>query len=184
MTKIINFFGGPSAGKSTCSTNAFSALKDLGMNAEYVPEYVKQWAWEQRKPVDFDQFYFFGRQSRKEYSLFNQVDVILTDSPVALSAYYAHLFGTNGQKECFELMTKTYYNMCKEKGITHYNIWLNRVKPYNPKGRFQTEDEAKAIDIEMKQFLIDLGINMIDCNGTRADTEALVKHLIMPLVFK
>lgn len=113
MNLVINLYGGPGTGKSTTAAWLFALLKARGINAEYVQEYVKQWAWEERQPVKYDQFYFFGKQSRKEYSLFKNVDVIITDSPVSLSSYYAKLFGTKGQAALFVNMVQEYYAMTK-----------------------------------------------------------------------
>jgi len=182
MTIIINLYGGPGTGKSTTSADLFAQLKREGVNAELVSEYVKQWAWERRKPVNYDQFYFFGKQSRKEYSLFDQVDVVVTDSPVPICAYYAKAFGTPKQAELFVEMTKVYYQMCENDGHTHVHYFLNRVKPYNPSGRFQTEAQAKQIDFEMKLFLVDslgLSLTYIDADQfAAAKIVELVKHEI------
>ena len=167
MTKVINLYGGPGTGKSTSAALLFSLLKNNNYNSELVQEYVKQWAWEERHPVKYDQFYFFGKQSRKEYSLFKNVDIIVTDSPISLCGYYTKVYGTPEQTVLFNHMAKTYYNMVKDDGVDYVHIWLNRVKAYNPKGRFQTEDEAKAIDKDMKEYLTkDLGLTLLEFDGS------------------
>ena len=84
MGRVINFYGGPGAGKSVSAAQLFATLKAKKEKVELIQEVAKQWAWERRRPVSLDQFYFFGLQSRKEYSLFENVDFIITDSPVGL----------------------------------------------------------------------------------------------------
>src|SRR5512133_3821784 len=91
-TLVVNLWGGPGTGKSTTAAFLFALLKQKGYNAELVREYVKEWAWEKRQPGPLDQFYFFGKQSRRESLLYGKVDFIVTDCPVMLSAFYAYKF--------------------------------------------------------------------------------------------
>lgn len=165
MTKIVNLYGGPGTGKSTIAAKAFALLKEGGVNAELVTEYVKQWAWEGRQPVNYDQFYFFGKQTRREYSLFGKVDVIVTDSPIAINAYYAQVYGSPQQAALFRQMLLEYQRMCAEEGHKHEHIFIERVKAYNPAGRYQTEDQAKAIDAELRTFLKQMGLSTITTPG-------------------
>jgi len=177
MTHVINLYGGPGTGKTTNRARLFTYFKDAGINTEEVKEYVKMWAWEDRKPVNFDQFYIFGKQARSEYPLFGKVDYIITDSPVALGGYYAEVFGTPFQSTCFRQMVQVYYDMCAQKGVTHTHVFLNRVKPYNPKGRFQNEEEAINIDGEMKHYLKSLGIKTTVIDGNEQGMKELFKTL-------
>ena len=178
MALVINFYGGPGTGKSTTATALFSLLKSNDINAEYVSEYAKQWAWEERKPISYDQFYFFGKQSRREYSLFNNVDVIITDSPVSLCSYYAAMFGKGNQPQVFNDMIKCYYAMTKEDGHTYVHIWLNRKKKYNPKGRFQNEEEAKKIDKKMLSLLPKaLNLKFVKFDADKTASKNIFKYL-------
>lgn len=176
MSIVVSLYGGPGTGKSTSAAHLFAELKMAGVNAELVQEYVKQWAWEDRKPVTLDQFYFFGKQSRKEYSLFGKVDTVVTDSPVSLCAYYTHLYGSKEQDSLFQDMTKTYYNMAKNTGNHHVHIWLNRVKAYNPAGRFQTEEQARDIDNDMRNFLTrNVGLEFVEVDGSPDGVKSILE---------
>lgn len=44
---VLNFSGGTSVGKSTCSAYFYSMLKMQGINCELVNEYAKQKVWEE-----------------------------------------------------------------------------------------------------------------------------------------
>ena len=161
---IINcYYGGPGAGKSTKAMELCADAKKEQRNVELVTEYVKQWVWENRKPVSLDQFYFFAKQSRKEYSLIGKVDEIFTDSPVSLIAYYTKVFGTTAQKNLFIEMYKFYESNMTEQGCSFNHFWVHRKdRPYMPHGRFQTEEQAKEIDIDMRIFLAkEIGIQLI-----------------------
>ena len=78
-----------------------------------------------------------GKQSFKQSKLRDKVDVIITDSPLPLSIFYND--DKDIQDELSALVLKIF------DSYDNHNYFINRVKPYNPKGRFQTEEEA--IDI-------------------------------------
>jgi hypothetical protein len=151
-TTVVNFYAGPGAGKSVMATSVFSSIKKKHIRAEYVSEVAKQWAWEKRQPVSFDQFYLFGQQSRSEYTKFGQVDYLITDSPVPLCAYFTKVYGTLRQRETLKNMAFTYLEMCEKESVIHKHFFLERIHAYDPQGRFQTEEEAVAMDEDQFRF--------------------------------
>jgi len=162
MTTVINLFGGPGIGKSTFAAQIFFKMKLAQISCELVTEYVKQWAWEDRKPVTYDQFYFFGKQVRKEYTLYNKVDFIITDSSAPIVAYYAKVYGTDNLAHCFQNMTKEFYKMGEDRNIKYINIFLEREPgTYKKEGRFNTEEEAITIDKDMKTYFNSTGIEFV-----------------------
>lgn len=177
MTTIINLYGGPGTGKSVAAADVFVAAKKGGINAELVSEYVKQWAWEGRVPVNYDQFHFFGEQARREYSLFGKVELIVTDSPVALCGYFASVFGSVSQARCFRQMVLEYYSMVQDSGVKCHHVFLERVSAYDPRGRFQTEQEAFAMDPEQLVYLQNLGFNLATLRASDGSTDSILKLL-------
>ena len=178
MTTIINFYAGPSVGKSVAAADVFAHLKKLGENAELVQEYIKQWAWEDRTPVTNDQFYIFGKQARREYTLHNRADFIVTDAPLAICVYYAHVYGSPEFSQVFQDMYKLFRKQAEANGIKYVDVFLRRTKPYQSSGRFQTEQEATQIDKDLKRFLeIDLGIKLIesDPDSVVGDVKGLIE---------
>jgi hypothetical protein len=159
MSRIINLYGGPGTGKSTSAAYLFSKLKMAGNNAELVREYVKDWAWEGRTIGVYDQIYFLGKQIRKESMLFGKVDTIVTDSPVMLAGFYAERYSPDPIKDAVDEALKGYYEQCRLDGHVHHHVFLQRSKPYNSKGRFQTADEAVLFDKYMFDFLREREIN-------------------------
>lgn len=149
-TTVINMYGGPGCGKSTTAAQLFAALKLSGVNAELVTEYAKGWAWQQRKIGQLDQFYLFGKQLHRECQLYDKVDVIVTDSPIGIAAYYAHRYCPKAIAEA----VKQCHAAVRLQGAAEYiDVVLERTKTYNPKGRFETEEQAREIDLDMRDFL-------------------------------
>lgn len=152
-TTIVNLLGGPGSGKSTTRAGVFHRLKLSGVNAEELTEYAKDLTWEERKITLLCQPYVFGKQLRNQERLLGKVDVIISDSPLILSAYY-------GMKYSTVMYPDTFYDFVAEmakfdyaNSVQHINVMLDRVKPYNPKGRNQSEEEARVIDSELRDLL-------------------------------
>ena len=77
-TKIVNFYGGPSVGKSTSAAYCFAALKQRGINSELIREFVKEYCWQGRPLDTYSQFYFLGKQIHKESMVLGKVDIAIT----------------------------------------------------------------------------------------------------------
>ena len=158
---VVNLFGGPGAGKSTTAAALFSKLKMADHNAELITEFAKDLTWEKRFNTLDNQLYVFAKQYHKFWRVKDGVDIVVTDSPLLFSLIY----GTDESK-AFQTVVKERFNE-----FDNINIVLNRKKKYNPKGRNQTEDEAKVIDQEIRQMLtqngfeyysVDYGIDQLD----------------------
>lgn len=134
---VVNLFGGPGAGKSTGAAYIFSELKQLGINAELVTEFAKDKTWEGNMTALSCQEYVFGKQSYRLARCREDVDVIVTDSPLPLSIIYNNsaVLG-DAFNEVVLNVFDTYENI---------NFFIIRDKPYNPKGRNQTEEESDAL---------------------------------------
>jgi nicotinamide riboside kinase len=148
-TLYCNLFGGPGTGKSTTAAGLFYKLKTNGHNAELIQEYAKDKVWgEDYKPLTF-QPYILGKQLYRQYRLLDKVDVAVTDSPIVLSLLYKGF----GCVEGFDELVVKQFHL-----FNNLNIFLKRNPddhPYNPKGRSQTEDEAKQIDKDNLKVLKD-----------------------------
>lgn len=142
---LINLFGGPGTGKSTGAAYIFSQLKMAGVNAELVTEFAKDKVWEGNKEVFKNQAYIFGKQYFKISRCADKVDVIITDSPLLLSIIY------NDNPILGDSFNETVKNVFSS--FNSMNYILSREKEYNPVGRNQTEDEAKEVDIQVKELL-------------------------------
>jgi hypothetical protein len=178
MTICISFIGGPGIGKSTSAALAFYLLKSAGLNAELVREYAKDWAWDSRKMTTYDQAYFLGKQMRKESMLYGKTDIIVTDSPIAMSAYYARECGSH-LKDGIISLVDAFYRQAYADGHRHYHVFLNRTKPYQQEGRYQSEDAAVKIDTDLRVIvgMIFKYDAVIDCETSEQGIKQLINKL-------
>jgi len=167
MTLIVNFFCGAGGGKSSMSTGVFSELKWMGINTEYVAEWCKMMVWEERTAPFQNQNYIFGKQHYNIQRLVGKLDVVITDSPILLSAFY-----NNPINETFNQHVLNEFNK-----FNNINYFIERVKPYNPKGRFQTAEEAKQDDIKLRKMLDNFGIKYSIIKGEKTSTEIIANQI-------
>lgn len=152
MKKLIQLYGGPSCGKSTQAAFWFSVAKSNGIEVELVREYVKNWVWEGRGILPGDQVYLTAKQTRLERILKNDLEMIITDSPCLLGAFYE---GLNGKNRTAALqIVKEHTSDMAEKGWVFHHVFLERGnRPFNPQGRFHTEEESLQYDHDIKTFI-------------------------------
>jgi len=179
MTNIINFYGGPGAGKSTSAAYFYYLLKTAGANVELVREYVKDWAWDNRKISTYDQIYFLGKQVRRESMLYDKVDWIVTDSPIMMNLYYAHKYCTPNLAEGVRSSVLAFYRQAMDDGHQHHHIMLHRNFSYAAEGRYQTEAEARAMDQEIKFILQGLKISLKESTSDESEL-----HKIYETIYK
>lgn len=142
-TIVINLFGGPGVGKSTIAALLFGELKKRKINCELVLEYAKDKVWEENNKTLDDQIYVFGKQYHKIWRLLGKVDIIITDSPLLLSAIY--------DKTDNEILQKLVIQEFKK--LNNYNFYIYRTTQYESNGRLQTEKEALKIDSNVLKLL-------------------------------
>lgn len=171
-TIIVNFFAGPGCGKSTGASWLFSQLKMHGVDCEYVTEFAKDKVWENNGEVFKCEFYITGKQAFKISRCFGKVDVIITDSPIAISMVY-------NATDKFKAAVLEEFNKYEKNNL---NILLNRVVPYDPNGRLQkNEDDAKKIDDNIKNTLDDSNIPYTIINGNVDGYKAILDIVLEKL---
>lgn len=170
---IVNLYGAPGAGKSTGAAYVFAKLKMAGINAELITEFAKDKVWEESKEVFNNQAYIFGKQYFRISRCANKVDVIVTDSPLVLSIIY------NNSEVLGEDFNKVVLNVMNSYNTQNY--FINRAKKYNPKGRFQTEEESNELGKDIRGFLINEGIDFYEVAGDTTGYDFIVDNILKAL---
>ena len=148
MNKVINYWGGPSSGKSTRAAEHFVALKKAGVNAELVREFAKDLVY-QGSIQDTSQYEITMEQCFRQEIIGSQADVIVTDSPVLIGLVYdpsADDATFNRAWSCWNQFDNVSY-------------WLPSGQfAFQDEGRVHTETAATALGYEMRAFMLRHGI--------------------------
>ena len=168
MTLVVNLFGGPGSGKSTSASGVFNLLKLHGVNCELITEYAKELAWQGTLNNKRHEGYIFGKQAQRQQIPHGKTDVIITDSPLLLSIVYGK--ASNKHLEIYIISEFHRYD--------NLNFFIERDKLYNPKGRQQTEEEAKEIDSKVLYVLESNGISYEMIKGDH-NTANIISHKVL-----
>jgi len=142
-TLVVNLFSGPGCGKSTIAAGIFHDLKWKNINCELVGEFAKDLVWESRKKALEDQIYIFGKQHHRIFRLLEQVDVIITDSPLLLTSIY----------DAEKRSSLAILAIEEHSKLWNYNVFLKRIKKFNPRGRIHTEAESRGLNRDILDLL-------------------------------
>lgn len=158
-TIVINLIGGPGSGKSTIASGLFYSLKKNGIDCEMALEFAKDKVWEESYRTLDDQIYVFGKQYHRLWKLLGKVDVIITDSPLILSAIY-----NKEQSDYFEDFIIEQFKKFNNKV---YFIERNPSQ-YQENGRMQNLEEAIEIDEKILDILKRNNISFINIINEKA----------------
>lgn len=142
---VVNFFGGPGSGKSTAAAALFAALKMKHISCELVAEFAKDLIWEDNKFALTVQPYIFGNQYYRIMRCADDVDVIITDSPLLLPIVH------NDDERCGRELN----NMAAAAFSSFNNIsfFLERPETYERAGRSETEEEAEQLTESIRTLI-------------------------------
>lgn len=172
-TLLINLYGAPGSGKSTGAAYIFYKLKTLGVDVELVTEYAKDKVWEEHAMVFEDQCYIFGHQHFRLARVDGKVDVIVTDSPLLISAFYSSDAAIREHLTAMANITESNRN-----GHT-LSYFITRVKEYNRNGRFQSEKESDSVASYLKQFLLDNDVEPKNIDGCQEHYQTVVDDAML-----
>jgi hypothetical protein len=171
-TLVVEFYAGPSVGKSTDAADLYQILKKRGIDAEMSREYVKRWAWEGRGVEALDEFYIFAKQVREESVLLGKVDVVVSDRPVLMSAVYADLYAPAEIRDGVVAAVRSYYSAAADAGHRRVAVLLPRIHQYVEAGRFEDEAGALLVDRIVENWV---GAMMLE--------DAPRRHTKAPVIF-
>lgn len=166
----INIYGGPGVGKSTVASLVFAELKIKSFNVELVNEYTKELIYDGYLLKDIDKEFqnkILIEQLRRELIYFHKADIIVTDSPLMLNAFY------NGSDESLYLS-----NMTKSRDDLNFYLIRNN-NSFSKNGRWHNKKESLGIDSTMLLFLKKYGIDLIIVEGNSKEKSEKIVDIVL-----
>lgn len=150
MTTVINLFGGSGLGKSTTAALVFGHMKLKGLHCELVREFVKEWAWAGKSIKPEDQVTIYENQLAREKLYYGKLDYIVTDSPLLLGPIYQKYYSGD---DPISTSVLNGIKQAEKEGVQYMNFVLQRNKPFDARGRYETAQQAKEVDELVNQYL-------------------------------
>ena len=172
--KVINLFGGPSSGKSTISAGLFYLMKLQQLEVVLIQEIATKMIEQKRIHKLQDQLGILADQHEPYFELNDNVDFLITDSPLILSALYQ----PKNYIKHFKKMTVSTFNQ-----YDNINFWINRPKEgFSEKRRAHSLEESIKKDKELKKMLKQYNIAIEKAFNAEANTHLEIfyymKHVL------
>ena len=149
-TRVINIIGGPGCDKSLITSAIIVFLKLREKTIEVIPDFAKSLVWQQNFEVLKNQYFIAQRQFEMLSLLDGQVQFLITECSLPQVLYYNENYLDNicdidkTRRQILE-----WYNQCN-----NINVFVERGdRKYTRTGRFQDEEQARAIDRGMLELL-------------------------------
>jgi hypothetical protein len=161
-TTIVNLIGASNSRKTTTAAELFAKLKRMNKKVEFTQEFVKKFTWlfPGAAPDELDQSYVFGRELRQQKILLGKVDFIISDSPLILSAFYHEL--RSGETYMYDYVSNVVKSIETKYNVKMINFFLGKTEDHEAYGRWESKEEAFAIQDKLKEWLSSHAINCID----------------------
>lgn len=175
-TKIVNFIGGPSLGKSLIAALTFAELKSRHYKAEYVQEYAKMLVYKKDFETLNNQYFVSTEQYKMFKAVDGQVDFICADSPLLIGLFYNRDHPTNvcNVKKTEEMIIQ------KMNEFDNIYIYLERNHdfPFETQGRIHNEEQSRMIDIKMKSLLEEFNLKYLSIISDKASVSKIVDYIL------
>lgn len=168
--RVVNLWAGPGAGKSTTAAGLFFEMKSRGLKVELVREFAKELTYAGRLQCRSNQLVVLAEMDRRIQEVINDVDYVITDSPLPVGLVYGQgQFKEKWFEEAVMAVFGRYENI---------NVFVDRAKPFQAYGRTETEAEARVFDGEMRGTMARLGIyTHLKLAGLPAAPNIIANHL-------
>ena len=150
-TKVINIIGGPGCDKSLFSAAIILNLNLRHMTVEQIPDFAKSLVWQKDFEALKNQYFIAQQQFRMLELLDGQLQYLVTECSLPQLLYYNEHYDENiCDRAKTRLQILQWY-----KQHNNVNIVVERGdKKYVHTGRFQEEEEARAMDRAIRGTLV------------------------------
>jgi nicotinamide riboside kinase len=174
-TKVINFVGAPSVGKTTMSALIFAELKHMHKTAELVQEYAKILVWQQRFEELDNQYQVSMEQYKMLKAVDGKVEYAVMDSPLFVGMFYNRTYETN---VCNVEKTEA---MILSKMAEFENIYIylerNEEFPYEKQGRVHNEEQSRQIEKQMLELLEEHNIKYLRVQSSKRSIPMIMEYI-------
>lgn len=167
--KVINFFGAPSAGKTTATSGLHYEMKKRWINVEIVQEYAKELLLMRMAHRLSDQMKIFAEQRERLERNLGKTQVAISESPLILSSFYI----PPSYPDSFFQMTFDFFHT-----YDNINFFINRSHSYSDNNRVQNEAQSDYIAKVMKEFLQYANIPYYEITASDANPRYLLYWLV------
>jgi hypothetical protein len=149
-TRVVNVIGGPGSDKSVITSAIVLYLKLREKSVEVIPDFAKSLVWQQNFEVLKNQYFIAQRQHEMLGLLDGQIQYLITECALPQVLFYNENYLDN---ICDIGKTRTQI-LEWHKQYNNINIFVERGdRKYIRTGRFQDEDQARAIDRGLIELL-------------------------------
>ena len=172
-TIVVNLLGAAGSGKSTIAGEVFVRLKRLGIPSENIQEYAKGVVYEENYKRLNDQLFIYANQYHSMLIAKDSARVLVLDSPLMLSLFYNKHFAQNAvPEELFKQLIMDGYSK-----FDNMNYFINRKHEYKQEGRYQTEEEAKIQEGQLREMLFSMGIDIKELDSSQQCADIIAKDV-------
>lgn len=147
-TLIVNLFGGPAAGKTTCAWEIASKLKKQRVVTEYVSEYAKELVWDEQYDIldgsEAHQRHIFEVQTHRVERLLGKVDVVVTDATLLNSLVYGKEVPPAFRNEIIDNFVR----------FNNFNLFIQRSAYFEQEGRVHNLEQSLSLDEKIVDILV------------------------------
>lgn len=156
MKKVIEFWGSPGSGKSTFAAECYVHAAKSGYNCHLVAEFAKDHAIRGLPIDELDQPWLTGEQCRKESGAYDKYEMIFTDSPVLLPAFFAHHYDSDDMGLASVI--------CRWENRANAKYSIQRIRVFLPlmeewfkqTGRYESLEQSREMSIKLRRWMINV----------------------------
>lgn len=157
----LAILGAPGSGKSTLSAGLLYFAKLFSFKADAVPEVAK---WHIYNNVNFNdtnyEYKKFTEQKDLEYIYPKDLEILICEAPLIISAIYAAYYYGNDSKIAQDMLAKAQEH---KNSYTHFFVSRKLIK-FESFGRNETEEQSEQIHDKTLEVLEKLQINFTVIN--------------------
>ncbi len=151
-TLVVNLYGAPCSGKSVKMLQLGALGKLRGAFCEICAEVAKEYVVQGIPITGEVQRALTREQTRRMLCFVGNVEVVVTDAPPLIGAFYAGYHRMEGAAEMVALF-EGYLREIAQRAGRVVNVYLWRDHPYEPRGRVESEGEDAEIARQMWAFV-------------------------------